>query len=86
MFGHLNDRWRSLIIGNDTDGGFMSTTVSACCILHNVCEVHGDDFDDNWSCEDETSADVVNATVTTSVSATAEMMITALRDYFDQTQ
>ena len=86
MFGHLNDRWRSLIIGNDTDGGFMPTTVSACCILHNLCEVHGDDFDDNWSCEDETSADVVNATVTTSVSATAEMMITALRDYFDQTQ
>ena len=64
----------------------MPTTVSACCILHNLCEVHGDDFDDNWSWEDETSADVVNATVTTSVSATAEMMITALRDYFDQTQ
>ena len=61
----------------------MPTLVSACCILHNLCEVHGYDFDDDWSCEDETSADVANATVTTSVPATAEMIRSAFRDYFD---
>ena len=63
---------------NDTDGSFMPTLVSACCILHNLCEVHGDDFDDDWSCEDETSADVATATVTTSISVTAEMIRSAL--------
>ena len=51
-------------------------------ILHNLCEVHGDDCDGNWSCEDETSTDVANATVITSISATAEMIRSALRDYF----
>ena len=66
---------------NDTDISFMPTLVSACSILHNLCEVHGDDFDDDWSSEDETPADVANATVT--VSAIAEMIRSALQDYFD---
>lgn len=22
--------------------------VAACCILHNLCELHGEDFDENW--------------------------------------
>ena len=39
---------------NDTDVSFMPT----------LCEVHGDDFDDDWSCKDETPADVANAIVT----------------------
>ena len=77
-FGHLKGRWRSLMKRNDTDVSFMPTLVSACCILHNLCEVHGDDFDDDWSCEDETPVDVANATVTVS-----EMIRSALRDYFD---
>ena len=29
---------------NDTDVSFMLTLVSACCILHNLCEVRGDGF------------------------------------------
>ena len=33
---------------NDTDVSFMPTLVTAsCCVLHNLCEVHGDSFDDN---------------------------------------
>ena len=68
---------------NDTDVSFMPTLVLACCIPHNLCEVHSNDFDDDWSCGDETSTDVLNATVTTSVSAIAEMIRSALRDYFD---
>jgi len=26
--------------------------VAACCILHNICEIHGDTFNDNWSIDD----------------------------------
>ena len=22
--------------------------VAACCILHNICEVHGEEFDERW--------------------------------------
>ncbi len=26
----------------------IPTVVAACCILHNVCEVHGERFNDQW--------------------------------------
>ena len=26
----------------------VSEVVAACCTLHNICEVHGDAFDDKW--------------------------------------
>ena len=26
----------------------VSELVDACCVLHNICEVHGDTFDDDW--------------------------------------
>ena len=70
---------------NDTDVSFMPTLVSACCILHNQCEVHGDDFDDDWLCEEEATnvADATNAaTNATGVSATAEAIRRALCDFF----
>ena len=25
-----------------------SKVVAACCVLHNICEIHGDAFDDDW--------------------------------------
>ena len=25
--------------------------VAACCILHNICEIHGEEFDENWLLE-----------------------------------
>ena len=27
---------------------YLSTAVTACCILHNICEVHHDEFDEQW--------------------------------------
>ena len=26
----------------------VPTTVSAACVLHNMCEIHGETFDDSW--------------------------------------
>ena len=26
----------------------IPTVVAACCILHNICEVHGERFNDQW--------------------------------------
>ena len=60
---------------NDMDVRFMPTLVFAHCILHNLCEVHGDDFDNDWQCEDETSVNVAN-------SSTVEVIRSVLRDYF----
>ena len=33
---------------NDTDIRFLPTLATACCVLHNICEIHGDDFNDKW--------------------------------------
>ena len=28
--------------------------ISACCVLHNMCEIHGDAFNDSWLQQDST--------------------------------
>ena len=33
---------------NDMDISHVPQVVTACCILHNMCEVHGDAFNDTW--------------------------------------
>ena len=32
----------------DVDLNKVPTVVAACCTLHNICEVHGDEFDQQW--------------------------------------
>ena len=33
---------------NDMNVEFIDFIISACCILHNICEIHGDEFDESW--------------------------------------
>ena len=33
---------------NDTDIRFLPTLATACCVLHNICEIHGDNINDEW--------------------------------------
>ena len=47
-FGRLKARWRRLMKQNDMDISHVPQVVTACCILHNMCEVHGDAFNDTW--------------------------------------
>ena len=32
----------------DVDVNDASKVVAACCVLHNICEIHGDTFDEEW--------------------------------------
>ena len=32
----------------DVDVSDASEVAAACCVLHNICEIHGDAFDDEW--------------------------------------
>ena len=47
-FGRLKARWRRLIKQSDMDVANMPHIVAACCVLHNVCEIHQDAFHDTW--------------------------------------
>ena len=47
-FGRLRGRWRSLLKRKDKKLDYLCTAVTTCCILHNICEVHHDEFNDQW--------------------------------------
>lgn len=47
-FGRLKARWRQFMKQNDMDILHVTQIVAACCILHNLYEIYGDDFNDTW--------------------------------------
>ena len=40
-FGRLKARWRRPLKQNDMSISIVPNVIMACCILYNVCEVHG---------------------------------------------
>ena len=50
-FGRLKARWRCLLKRYDCHISKLPDTIVTCCILHNICESHGEHFDDNWMTE-----------------------------------
>ena len=47
-FGHLKARWRHLMKRNDMNTENFPIVISACCVLHNLCEIHIESFNDRW--------------------------------------
>lgn len=47
-YGRLKGRWRCLLKRLDVDIRNVPEVVAACCVLHNVCEIHGEEFSDEW--------------------------------------
>ena len=37
----------------------MPHVVTACCVLHNFCEIHGDSFDEDWLQDHSPLADCI---------------------------
>ena len=47
-FGRSKAQWRRLMKQNDMDVSRVPLVVLACCILHNICEVHEDSCSRTW--------------------------------------
>ena len=48
MFGRLKARWQCLMKRLEVKPDNVAMIIMACCVLHNVCEIHGEEFDDMW--------------------------------------
>lgn len=83
-FGRLKGRWRCLLKRNDISTEDIPTVITACCVLHNICEVHRDEFNEEWL-EGCTESPLSSATLFQSTSAsgniTAESIRSAIRNY-----
>ena len=81
-FGRLNGRWRSLLKRNDMKIDKMCNAVTACCILHNICKIHGDEFNEEWLEEVEETSGSSSSGGSLPSSSAAVTIHNALADYF----
>ena len=47
-FGRLKARWRRLLKRNDMSIENIPNVITAACVLHNICEIHREHFNDAW--------------------------------------
>lgn len=47
-FGRLKARWRWLSKKIDMHTKHIPNVILSCCVLHNICEIHNDTFDEEW--------------------------------------
>ena len=78
-FECLKARWRWLMKQNDMD---VHNIVAACCILHNICEVHGNHFNDSWMDNSTTLNQPTSPGTVTTTSSQAKNIRNVLADYF----
>ena len=87
-FGRLKGRWRTLMKRIDNDIKYVPTLVMACCVLHNLCELHGDQCEDDWLVETSSSnaSAIASSTATSTLTSGQQNAVTireALCDYFE---
>ena len=48
-FGCLKSQWRKLSKCNDMLVKNVPNVIAAACVLHNMCKIHGETFDESWA-------------------------------------
>ena len=51
-FGRLKGRWRCLLKCLDFKLDNVANVVAACVVLHNMCEIYGDPYLQEWTAEE----------------------------------
>ena len=80
-YGRLKGRWRCLLKRLDVDISDAQEVVAACCVLHNVCEVHGEEFNEEWL-EGTDSQESASASASVQSQTSAIAIRNALMSYF----
>ena len=47
-YGPLKVHWHRLMKRNDMSIENIPNIITAACILHNICEIHNEGFNDSW--------------------------------------
>ena len=82
-YGRLKGRWQCLLKRNDTDVSDLPEQVAACYVLHNMCEMHGERFNDDWLENVESSSNIsVDNSSTTTLCESGEDIWRVLTAYF----
>ena len=81
-YGRLKGRWRCLLKRLDVDVVDVPELVAACYVLHNICEVKGDGFDEEWIEGIVGGSDVSCSSTHNPAQPTADSV--AIRDTFNQ--
>lgn len=82
-FGRLKGRWRRLSKQMDLHIDNVPNVITACCVLHNICEVHQDSFNNDWLLEVvDQPASVPSSSTQSSSSIAGDEICDILMEYF----
>jgi len=82
-FGHLKARWRRVLKRNDMHTDNIPHVIAAVCVLHNICEVHHEHFNDAWLQNSDGEYDQTSTVATRDTSVGSPHIIrNALVSYF----
>ena len=83
-FGRLKGRWRCLLKRNDSSITNVTNVIAACVVLHNVCELYGDECHSDWVYETpQGNARLSTATATSLTTTTAGVIRDSLKTYLN---
>lgn len=79
-FGRLKGRWRCLLKRIDVKVSNVPNIVASCVVLHNICEMYGDDCLHEWVATDELSDSTGSSASISTSSTTASTIRDAIKD------
>lgn len=82
-FGRLKARWRRLAKQIDMHIDNVPHIIVACCVLHNMCEIHHDSFNEEWLQELDLDQPEQHTTESSS-GLGGDRIRTILMEYFDE--
>ena len=86
-FGRLKAHWHRLAKQIDMHVDNVPHIIAACCVLHNVCEIHHDSFNEEWlrDVDLDQHDNVPNTSTQSSTTGHGgDQIRTTLMDYFNQ--